>query len=67
MLDTDPVDYDILARYWPTETWFSRVGTDTERNDWRARTPDGGPRGARVAAGGAVELTCCVDGEVTRG
>jgi len=62
--DLDTVDYTILARFWPTEVWFSRVGTDAERNDWRARTPDGGPRGMRVIAGGAVDSRDDLRGEL---
>lgn len=54
MSELDVIDYDILARYWTPEVWFSRVGTDAERNS-RERTPDGGPRGVVVSGGASTQ------------
>lgn len=54
--ELDSIDYAILALYWPPEVWLSRVGTNAERNDWRERTPDGGPRGVLTAGGVSTQV-----------
>ena len=53
----------ILARYWPPEVWFSRVGTIEERNDWRERKQDVGPRG-ELRSGGELVPTNEIHGEL---
>jgi hypothetical protein len=63
-LAADQVCRAALDRMWPPEQWLGRVGTLEERNDWRPRTPEDGPRGELLSGDERIP-TNEVNGELT--